>query len=346
MANIDLKQFKGDIQQILKIAPQMQQQRAPDKEGKMKMSGLVNALKSHNVRTDNNALTNFSSGDANVDLFFTIGSARNADISNVFKEALETNSDYAIRTLLWGRDARKGSGERQTFRNLFSQLIELDLKLAKRVLNRTADLGRWDDVFGAFETPLEDFAVALVGEGLVNAQTSGLVAKWMPRNTKHPANRVMRNYLKMSPKQFRKLIVGLSNTVEQKMSAKQWSEIDYEKVPSVAMSRYQKAFRRNDGMRYEQYLNSVARGEKEIKAGAIYPYDVIRSVRSGDEKAAEAQWNALPDYTEGNDGLILPVVDVSGSMTSSWRRVSATPTTRRDIGRAGFPRTQGPTTLR
>ncbi len=50
-------------------------------------------------------------------------------------------------------------------------------------------------------------------------------------------------------------------------------------------------------------------------AGALYPYDVIRSLRNGVEAAANAQWNALPNFLEGIEGSVLPLVDTSGSMT-------------------------------
>ena len=44
----------------------------------------------------------------------------------------------------------------------------------------------------------------------------------------------------------------------------------------------------------------------------MYPYDVIKSIDSGDSAVAKAQWEALPISL--GDELILAVVDVSGSM--------------------------------
>jgi hypothetical protein len=56
-------------------------------------------------------------------------------------------------------------------------------------------------------------------------------------------------------------------------------------------------------------------GTEKISAGAVYPYDVIKAHKhGGDATVIQAQWAALPDYI--GDELVLPVVDVSGSMSS------------------------------
>jgi len=58
----------------------------------------------------------------------------------------------------------------------------------------------------------------------------------------------------------------------------------------------------------------LATGEAKVNAAAVYPYDVIKSRRfGGDDKVIQAQWDALPNYI--GDELVLPVVDVSGSMS-------------------------------
>jgi hypothetical protein len=44
------------------------------------------------------------------------------------------------------------------------------------------------------------------------------------------------NFLDLSPKNYRKLLVENSNTVEQLMCSKSWDKIEYSKLPSKAMS--------------------------------------------------------------------------------------------------------------
>ena len=143
--------------------------------------------------------------------------------------------------------------------------------------------------------------------------SAGLAAKWQPRQGAE-ANKI-RSYMKLTPKQYRKLLVGLSNTVEQKMCAQDWSGIVYPHVPSVAAGRYQKAFLKHDPAGYAKYKEKLVSGEAKINASVAYPYDVIRSLNNGDKAVANAQWAALPNYLEGSDENILPVVDVSGSMS-------------------------------
>jgi hypothetical protein len=120
----------------------------------------------------------------------------------------------------------------------------------------------------------------------------------------------------MSPKQYRKSLVGLTNVVETKMCAKDWNSIDFGKLPSVASARYQKAFGKNAYESYSAYIASLVKGEAKINAGAVYPYDVITSLERGNATVANEQWKALPNYLEGANDMILPVVDVSGSMST------------------------------
>ena len=138
-------------------------------------------------------------------------------------------------------------------------------------------------------------------------------AKWMPR--KGEVFNKVRKALKVTPKELRQLVVSLSNTVEQKMCSNRWTEIEYPKTPSLAMSRYTKAFGRKDGERFSQFIESLKKGEVKVNAGAVYPYDITKNLRfGGNQDLSNEQWKALPNWMEGSDELILPMVDVSGSM--------------------------------
>jgi hypothetical protein len=141
-----------------------------------------------------------------------------------------------------------------------------------------------------------------------------LLAKWL--NRKGYEFEKVRKYLGLNPKEYRKLIVGLSNTIEQKMCAKEWDAITYPHVPSVAMNKYRKAFIRNDQNRFNEYITLVHEGKEEIKAGVLFPHQLYQAYKRGeDKKAVEAQWINLPDYMSDSNERIIPVCDVSGSMT-------------------------------
>jgi hypothetical protein len=101
------------------------------------------------------------------------------------------------------------------------------------------------------------------------------------------------------------------------MCANEWENIDFGKLPSVASARYQKAFWKRNEEGYKSYIASLQKGEAKINAGAVYPYDVTKSLQRGNSDVAIEQWKALPNYMEGSEDRILPVVDVSGSMQAS-----------------------------
>lgn len=274
------------------------------------MTTLFEAVNANAV-TANGCVTNTSSLNKCVDLFFLIGASRGKDITSTFVSAFVEDPVVASRILLWSRDIRGGAGERQTFRNLFKGLINSNPTIASSLLSKIPEIGRFDDLFVAFGTPLEREALRMIAFAL-NDVKDGLCAKWMPRQGA-VANKI-RSYMRLTPKAYRQLLVSLSVTVEQQMCAQDWAEINYDHVPSVAAARYQKAFGKHDPAGYTQYKEKLVTGEAKINASVAYPYDVIRSLKNGDAVVANAQWAALPNYLEGSTENILPVVDVSGSM--------------------------------
>jgi hypothetical protein len=105
------------------------------------MTTLFEAVNASNL-TANGAVTNASSLNSNVDLFFLGGASRGKDIIPTFVKALVEDSEVAIRILSWIRDARGGAGERETFRKLFSYVLKSEPALASRLLVKVPELGR------------------------------------------------------------------------------------------------------------------------------------------------------------------------------------------------------------
>jgi hypothetical protein len=280
------------------------------------MSRLTETLQIENTTTKNGMTTNSSSLSECVNLFFSIGAMRGKGkdkVVTLFSKAFNEDPRTAMRILFWSRDVREGAGERQIFRDVMSYLVENYPQTVKTNLDLIPEYGRWDDVHVLFGTELENDVVTLLVRGLRDTNTSALVSKWMPR--KGLVFNKVRKFLKVTPKELRTMVVSLSKTVEQKMCSKRWEEIEYPKTPSLAMSRYTKAFGRNDGERFKSFIESLKKGEVKINTGALYPYDVTKNLRFGGNKdLANEQWKALPNWMEGSDELILPMVDVSGSM--------------------------------
>lgn len=278
---------------------------------------MVDALRQNDVQTENGMATNSSSLDSVVDLFYNIGAMRGQDkerlISN-FSLAFNQDPNRAMKILFWARDVRGGAGERQIFRGIMTYLADAHTDALRKNLHLVPEFGRWDDLLVLEGTKLQQDAFDLIQKALLE-DGSGLCAKWMPRKGVTAAK--LRNHMGLSPKLYRKLLVGLTDVVEQLMCAKRWQDIDFSKLPSVASARYQKAFWKNAKESYETYIGKLQSGEAKINAGAVYPYDVTKSLKSGNKEVAIEQWKALPNYMEGADEMILPMVDVSGSMGSA-----------------------------
>lgn len=285
------------------------------------MSTFVNAVKNQTARTQNGMKALKSTASPLVDLYSTVGAMRGKDIVPSFVAAYVENKDLATRIALWARDARGGAGERKVFRDIYQYLCDNDPAQAARILHKVPELGRWDDLLSA-KGDVRKAAFEMIREGLEHPATAQLVAKWMPR--KGDVAVELRQFLGMTPKQYRKTLVNLTNVVETKMCAKQWDEINFSHVPSVAASRYKKAFNKHT-TKFAEYVQKLVKGEAGVKvnAGAVYPYDVLKGIGSyGWHNGFDntelnhiiAQWDALPNFV--GDASILPLVDVSGSMTT------------------------------
>lgn len=284
------------------------------------MTTLLGAMQTKNSFTENGMVTNSSSLNECVNLFFQIGAMRGQDktrLINAFTKAFGENPLTAMKLLFWARDVRGGAGERQIFKDIVSYLATNRTAIMAKNIHLISEFGRWDDIEVLFGTPLEGEALKIISGAL--ADKNGLCAKWMPRpNVKNrEAKRIantIRKHLGLAPKDYRKLLVENSNTVEQLMCAREFSRIDYNKLPSKAMSDYMKAFSKNDLARFQDYLSKLEKGEAKINAGALYPYDVIKNLKQNNVQGANLQWNALPDFMGTNNERIIPLVDVSGSM--------------------------------
>jgi len=286
---------------------------------------LVEAVvdEQNKARTFNDAATNRSSLNRCVDLFAIIGN-RDTKFFSEFELAYQENADVATRILLWARDIRGGSGERQTFRNLLGYLEQHHEDVLLKLLPKIPEVGRWDDLL-IFTNPRIRTAAFTLIESALKAG-NGLCAKWMPRQSVGKKGRKrglkgrqdaveLRKFLGSTPKAYRQLLASTTNVVETAMCSGKWDDIVYDHIPSLAAARYQKAFNKHDQVGYGKYKEGLASGENTIKAGAVYPYDVIKSLNEGDQKVSMAQWDALPNFL--GDNKIIPMVDVSGSM-SSW----------------------------
>jgi hypothetical protein len=301
-------------------------------------------VNSNFTSTENGALTNKSTLDCVLD-WFGAGAAlrqRNPqEVVSMFSKAFAQDRLLAMKILFYFRDVREGQGERNTFRIVMNWLGQNYPDVAKKNLENMAFFGRYDDLYCLVGTSLEKDVFELFGKQLKqdllkfkDNESVSLLAKWLKsENTSSQASRVLgrktREALELTPKRYRKILSTLRNHIdvlEVKMCGKKWNEIDFEKVPSKASLNYRKAFGRHDQERYAAYLKAVEKGEAKIQAGAVYPYEIMRSLLKDaygrnqptlqEISAANSMWKAMPNWLEGNEHNGMVIADVSGSMFS------------------------------
>lgn len=295
------------------------------------MNTFANAVINQEARTENGMKARASTASACVDLFFKIGAMRGQDPIPAFTAAFVEDAEVATRIALWARDVREGAGEREIFRKIMKHTEN------QHLIDKTPELGRWDDLLVFLEdgvdADIQEYIIRKIANALIDG--NGLCAKWMPR--KGPVAVKLRAALQLSPKQYRKLLVNRTKVVETQMCAKDWDNINFSHVPSLAASRYKKAFNRNTS-KYKEWAEKLVKGDKTVKvnAGAVYPYDVLKGVRNSllglpsldntELDVVVAQWEALPNYI--GDANVLPLVDVSGSMVTA---IGGSKTTAMDV---------------
>lgn len=299
------------------------------------------------AQTHNGAAAFSTTGDTHVDLFNLIGSSRGKDLSPLIRKAAIEDIDLTSRIVLFGRDVRGGAGEREplaafirlvapTFGNVLNTnmapprengVTKTDGTTFRVALaagftfhtlaTKIAEVGRYKDLLEFLDDDFLAHSCAIfLRKAIENPATGGLAAKWMPR--KGPRANTLRRAWGMTPKEYRQFVVSHSNTIEQKLCARDFEGIELNHVPSLAMKRYQTALHRNLGTTFETWKANLATGKDgaKVNAGAVFPHQIINSLLNHDREVSTAQWAAQPDWFAETEGEFRPlcVVDTSGSM--------------------------------
>lgn len=278
--------------------------------------------------TENEAITFTRSGSALLDFYAQAGAMRkNPEAAlDLFQKAFAEHKEASIRILFYLRDIRGGQGERDLFRNCLAWLGTIHPAIFKQIVTFIPEYGRWDDMFFDFPACIETIRTQLIKD--TTSVTPSLLAKWMPTiNASSPTTRGKARFfadkLELTHIAYRKLIRNIRKTiatVEEKMSANQWPEINYSSVPSQASRIYKNAFKKHDETRYNEFIEQAKTGKAKINAGTLYPYQIYKTTQNNYSETLEALWNQLPDYTRGKNAIV--VADVSGSMAGDPMAVS------------------------
>lgn len=298
-------------------------------------------LADRKVYTENGALAYETTGKALLDLNFAAASLRSMqenEIVGKFLLAFYEDEMLAWKWLFFLRDARKGLGERRSFRVIMAYMADNYSEPVHKLAVLFAEYGRFDDLLCLFGTKEEERALGLIQNQLLRdlenqkaGKAVSLCAKWMPSlnasSKDAMANAVkIRNYMGLTSKEYRKMLAGLRASLEVAevhMSAGRWQCINYEHVASRANLLYRRAFMIHDKDRREAYLEAVGNHTAKINAGVLMPHDIVARYTEADgwrqrvkaeDAALELLWSNLKDTVSGAED-VLCVVDGSGSMT-------------------------------
>lgn len=232
---------------------------------------------------------------------------------------------------MYMRDPRFGQGRRDLGRVLMKQagLAPLDTVLA----------GRFDDLW---HNPTKENMELLHQEVLKGNE---LAKKWMPRLTGKDAKyaKAIAKTWGISEKEYRKLI-KTDSTTEYKLSYAELSDvatplddifggegkynhplvdtIDFEKVPSLAMTKYMHTFstRPDIAERFGAYINAVKENKAKVNTTTANVHDAYKVVKNASTRSLDADAadtigkKVIEQETDGVALSCICVLDTSGSM--------------------------------
>jgi hypothetical protein len=154
-------------------------------------------------------------------------------------------------------------------------------------------------------------------------------------------------YLKHARLKYRVEVLGqlrkALDIVERKITAETFTDIKYDRLPSLAMDRYQSLFLKKDNEHFKQYLEKVASGKAKISGAVLLPSTLVARVLGGyyshtvgqsasidsmaEEMLIDGQWKSLVQRIKDSGKMesAIAVCDVSGSMFGPLRSDNTVP---------------------
>ena len=244
------------------------------------MNKLVETMLIKDEYTANGAVTNSTSLNSCLDLFFLAGACRTETIKNIetkLQQAYLEDRVTTLKIIFWAGDIRQGAGERRFFKIALNWLLNNHKEDLFNYIEYVPEFSRWDVLFELDHPFVLDYIYKNMSykDG---SKPNSLLCKWLPRKKQY--NNLAKKIQKLAgltPKQYRKFLVEHTNVVEQKMCANEWLDINYSHVPSVALHKYNKAWYKHDEQGFKKYIEDVKNGKAKINASAIFPHDIIKN---------------------------------------------------------------------
>lgn len=242
------------------------------------------------TKTENGDDTYNTTGDKLLDILF---------MTEYYSEHLDEvrigNSEKEKLFAMFIRDGRLGIGKRDLGRELMKQ--------AEVSAENVVKAGRFDDLY---HNPI-DRNIDWLKQEVMNG--NALAKKWCPRlNSKdRKIAKLLCKAWGLTEKRYRKLIKV--DTTENKLSRKRINEIEFDKVPSLAMLKYYNRFMKEE--RFQKYLEKVKKGEKKLNVATTTVYDIYCNRETIDA-------DLFFDKIEKIKISCVPILDTSGSMWDNY----------------------------
>lgn len=290
---------------------------------------LLDSLKQKNTILNTKGSEYYrSTYDNNLDVFILL--SRHMDdkkVLRMFHRALDENESLALANLLYLLDIRNGKGERHLFKLIYHDLCLNYPNLALKVLPFISELGRYDYLLVGINTPIEKETLDYIYQQLILDKTSdypSLLAKWLPSHRTHGKNSLLARKLmkayNLSEQEYRKLLSSLRsklNIIEKNLTNKDYDKIEFAKVPSKAMLKYEGVFNTKMQDKFNNYKESLKEGKTKINTTGLFAYEIVgRAYHQEDSSLYDLMWEHQKDILHGNKTNILVVADTSGSMLS------------------------------
>lgn len=319
---------------------------------------LVDALASL-ATTENGAPSLATTGNARLNLFFklTRDVTENPSFHDWLKASWNEDLDDTLKILFQSRDCRGGKGDRAPFLDALSLLLNksalwTEPQQWKHLLALIPTYGRyldWVELLARITVPeVQEAIIALIGDQLrkdIDDMNEGrpvsLLAKWIPSERKkwdrktHLSRRLAKYLsgasssgdLKHLRVNFLTPLRAYLSIVETKMCTNEWDDIEFQKVPSVAMHRLKSAFAKHTPEAFTKWIEDVKQGKSKVNASQVYPHDLVTTYltlysKPKPDPVVEEQWKALRAKVGKALTKSLVISDVSSSMEGTPMEVS------------------------
>ena len=331
------------------------------------------------IEGEKGALQFKSSSNDGLDLFFKLVRGYDRiELNQQLEHCLTSDSPNDIADLFilmfQTRNCRGGKGERVLFYEMIKTLYIQYPQTVINLMDLVPHYGYYKDYVVILQELIESPLYKILNDKIINIMVSqiqkdnvelelskkenrvaelSMLAKYAPRANKQYRSIAKAIYRKMYPKdvkaeeKYRKVLAKINkalSTTEVLMCAKNYSGIEFRKVPSVCLMKWRNAFLnerkgecpdalKETGNRFPHDIDRVvsrknlecAIKDECINGKQLMPHEIVKTFMKGsitgvEEELLSLQWGKVKENVLQNRGVglnlgnVVPLVDVSGSM--------------------------------